>query len=393
MNVKSIGILAITAVVLLTSCFGTKDIPRERSHAAAQEGRNIKIGLVWPFELYKDLVGEGVELAVEQINEAGGILGKKIELVVRDDEADINEGLRIAESFAEDPDIMAVIGHCNSYVSLAVALTYETGQLIMFSPASTNPELTQKGYQYVFRNVPTDDMIGRKAAELCAEKGYKSIIICYSGNAYGLGLANAFERRARGLELKIVDRSSFNLGDAAEFEYILDKWEIFNYDAIFFAGLIDAGTTFITKAREREKAGGLAQEPLIHPIVGGDGIDSIELLKLPEELSREVLIVTMYNPYSWRPEAVSFNQSYIKKYSHDPDSWGALGYDALNIIVEAMRRAGSVDPKKVAPEIKKIEDWKGVTGTHTFDDRGDVAQKTLVLKFISDGEFKYLELE
>ena len=395
MKAKFIGILLIITAVLMISCFGTRDIPAERSRAAAQKDGTIKIGLVWPFELYKDLVGEGVELAVEQINEAGGVLGRKIELVVKDDAADINEGLKIAESFVEDPDVMAVIGHCNSYVSLAVALTYETGHLIMFSPASTNPELTQKGYRYVFRNVPTDDMIGLKAAELVAEKGYEKIIILYSSNPYGLGLANAFERGARGLDLKIIDRSFFNLGDAAEFEYIMDKWEIFNYDAVFFAGLIDAGITFITKTRQREKekAERSGQEPFVHPIVGGDGIDSLELLKLSEDLSRDVLIVAMYNPYSRRPEAVSFNQSYIKRYNHDPDSWGALGYDALNIIVEAMRRAGSVDPRKVAPAINKIEDWKGVTGTHTFDEKGDVAHKTLVLKFIYDGEFKYLELE
>jgi branched-chain amino acid transport system substrate-binding protein len=238
-------------------------------------------------------------------------------------------------------------------------------------------------------------MIGLKAAELVAEKGYEKIIILYSSNPYGLGLANAFERGARGLDLKIIDRSSFNLGDAAEFEYIMDKWEIFNYDAVFFAGLIDAGITFITKTRQREKekAERSGQEPFVHPIVGGDGIDSVELLKLSEDFSRDVLIVAMYNPYSRRPEAVSFNQSYIKRYNHDPDSWGALGYDALNIIVEAMRRADSVDPRKVAPAINKIEDWKGVTGTHTFDEKGDVAHKTLVLKFIYDGEFKYLELE
>ncbi len=395
MKIKAIGSFIIITAVLFVSCFGTKDFPAERSRAANQKDRTIKIGLVWPFELYKDLIGEGVELAAEQINEADGVLGRQIELVVKDDAADINEGLKIAESFVEDPDVMAVIGHCNSYVSLAVALTYETGHLIMFSPGSTNPELTQKGYRYVFRNVPTDDMIGRAAAQVCDEKGYENVIICYSSNPYGLGLANSFERSARGLEIKIIDRSSFSLGDAAEFDYIMDKWEIFSYDAVFFAGVIDAGLTFIAQTREREKetAERLGQEPFIHPIVGGDGLDSVELLKLPQEVSRDVFIVSMYNPYSWRPEAITFNQSYIKRYNHDPDSWAALGYDALNIIVEAMRRADSVDPKKVAPEIQKIKDWKGVTGTHTFDSNGDVVQKTLVLKFIYDGEFKYLEFD
>jgi len=395
MRLKSVGILVISAVIFMGSCFGRRDIPAERSRVAAREDRDIKIGLVWPFEVYGDLIDEGVELAVEQINESGGVLGKRIELVIEDDNADINEGLKIAESFAEDPDVMAVIGHCDSYVSLAVALSYEINDLIMFSPASTSPELTEKGYTYIFRNVLTDDMIGMKAAELCKEKGYESIIILYSGTTYGLGLANAFERRARDIGLRIVDRSSFNMGDVAEFEYILDKWEISGYDAVFFAGLVDAGMTFITRARQREmrEAERSGQEPVIHPIVGTDGIDSIELLKLPAESTRELYILAMYNPYSGRPEAEKFNQAYITKYNHDPDTWAALGYDALNIVVEAMRKAGSVDPKKAAPEIGKIANWRGVTGSHTFDDKGDVAQKTHVLKFIFGGEFKYLELE
>jgi branched-chain amino acid transport system substrate-binding protein len=376
-------------LVVLASCSKTMDVSQQRSRMARKENMPIKIGLVWPFQLYQDLIEEGVRLGIDQINESGGILGKQIELLVKDDQSDINEGLRIAERWAEDPEVMAVIGHCDSYVSLAVALVYEINGLIMFSPGSTSTELTEKGYRYVFRNVPTDSLVGEKTAQWCKDNDHTSIIISYAGTSYGLGLANSFERKARELGLRIHDRSVFNLGDAAEFDYILNRWKVYDYDAVFFAGLPDAGMSFITQLRRLESATG----DISHPVIGGDGLDTVALLTLPEEVSRDVFAVTMYNPYSSRVEAIRFNSAYLKRYNHDPDSWAALGYDALNIIAEAMRHAGSCDPRKAAPEIHKLKKWVGVTGTHTFNENGDVSEKTLALKFIFDGEFKYIDLE
>jgi len=379
-----IAVLMVLIIYLLAGCIGSSDISGKRSYIARQEGQKIKIGLIWPFELYKDFVAEGVQLAVDKVNQAGGILDRQVELVIKDDEANVNTGLLIAEEFSEDPEVMAVIGHCNSYVSLAVALTYETSELIMFSPSSTSPELTQKGYKYIFRNVPTDNLIGSRAAQLCLDKGYEKAVICYADNTYGLSLANAFEKEARRLDFKIVDRFSYNAGDASEFEYILDKWKVYDFDVIFFAGMIDAGLVLISKAR----AEGYRQA-----IIGSDGLDSLSLLTLDQKASEGVYIIAMYNPYSTRQEALDFNETFIKKYNKDPDSWAALSYDAVDIIFEAMRRADSVDPKKVAPEIGMIQEFVGVTGRHTFNKNGDVKEKSLALKFIYEDEFKYLDLD
>jgi len=383
-KVLKFTVLILLSIFLFTACTNGTNISGKRSRFAKGKSDHIKIGLVWPLNLYQDIIDKGVELAIDNINNTGGILGKQIELVIKDDEADVNVGLQIAEIFCEDPEIMAVIGHCNSYVSLAVALTYETSELIMFSPGSTTPELTEKGYGYIFRNVPTDNLIGTQAALFCKEKEYKKFVICYSNNTYGLGLANSFEKKAMDLDMKIVDRFSFGLGNESEFEYILDKWKIYDFDAIFFAGLIDAGLVFISKVRT---AG------YIKPIIGGDGLDSLNLLTLDKQLLQDIYIITMYNPYSGRKEVVDFNQAFIKKYNIDPDTWAALGYDAVNILIEAMKQANSVDPVKVAPEIRKIKNWIGVTGKHTFNDDGDVAEKSIVLKFIYDGEFKYLNID
>jgi branched-chain amino acid transport system substrate-binding protein len=383
------GLCVFALLIALASCARTMDVSQQRSRAAHRKDTPVRIGLVWPFEAYKDRIEEGVRLAMTQANESGGVLGRRLELLVKDDQSDVNEGLKIAEQFAEDPEVMAVIGHCDSYVSLAVALVYEINSLIMFSPGSTSTELTEKGNQYIFRNVPTDAMVGEKTAQWCRDNEYRNVLICYPATSYGLGLANSFERKARQLGIRIHDRSVFNLGDAAEFDYILNRWRVYDYDAVFYAGLPDTGMVFLTQLRQLEKETG----GITHPVIGGDGLDTVELLKLPAEVSRDVYAVTMYNPYSARPEAVAFNSAFVKAYNHDPDSWAALGYDAFNVIVEGMVRAGSCDPRKAAPEIHKLSRWLGVTGLHSFDAKGDVAEKTLALKFVFDGQFKYLDLE
>ncbi len=374
-------LLSILLTFLLFSCF-TDNVSKKRSKIAKRK-KIVKIGVAWPFELQKDLILEGLELAKEEINSNGGILKKKVELVPMDDKADVTEGLIIAEKLSENPEIMALIGHCNSYVSIETALTYETNKLLMFSPGSTNPELTKKGYSYIFRNVPTDDMIGQNASIVCKDRGYKNIVIAYADDTYGLGLANSFENIVLELGLKIVNRASFSDGSAKEFEYITDKWKVYDFDAIFFAGSIAPAIPFINTVRDKNYS---------QPIFGGDGLDSLELLKLDSDKNQNIFIVTLYNPESNRKEAVLFQKNFREKYGHDPDSWAAQGYDALNIITFAMKNAGSVDPIKVAAEIKKIKNWNGVTGVHTFNENGDVTNKPLVLKYIVNGTFKYMDL-
>ncbi len=149
-RVRLMGVALAFACCLVASC-EPSSVADRRSAYAARESGPVRIALVWPFSVYHDLIGEGVKLAVDEINGRGGVVGRPLELVTEDDGAEVEKGLLLAETLAEDPRVMAVIGHCDSSVSLSVALVYEISNLIMFSPASTSPELTQKGYAYVFR--------------------------------------------------------------------------------------------------------------------------------------------------------------------------------------------------------------------------------------------------
>lgn len=372
-----------TVVLIVSSCAPSRQTDRRSAYAKRKSGP-VKIALVWPFALYRDLIAEGVRLSVDEVNARGGVLKRPLELITEDDNAEVEKGLLLAETYTEDPQIMAVIGHRDSSVSLSVALTYEINNLIMFSPASTSAELTEKGYAYIFRNVPTDDLIGRKAAELCRQKELSSVAIVYSGDSYGLGMANAFERRINELRLKVTDRRSFNEGTPAEMDYILDRLEIYAMDGFFFAGPIDAGMIFLEKARER----GYSQ-----PVIGGEGLDSLHLLEMEPWITKNVFIMTAYNPYSGRQASLDFNAAFLKKFGHVPDSWAALGYDAVKVLVEAMERARSPDPVAVAPRLHALNNYAGVTGVHTFDEKGDVRDKTIVIKFIENRAFKYIDFK
>ena len=374
---------AAFCIVLLVSCAPAR-VSDQRSAYARRKSGPLQIALVWPLAAYHDLIGEGVRLAVDEINGRGGVLGRPLELMTEDDNAEVEKGLLLAETLADNPRVMAVIGHSDSSVSLSVALAYETNNLIMFSPASTSPELTEKGYAYVFRNVPTDELIGRAAAELCAEKGLSSVAIVYSEDSYGLGLANAFERRTHELEIKAADRRSFSEGRPAEMEYILDQLQLYDVDGFFFAGPIDAGAVFLEKVRERGYG---------EPVIAGNTLDSLRLLEMPPDVTKNLFIITTYNPYSGRQESLDFSTAFLKAYNHVPDSWAALGYDAVGVLALAMENAGSADPVKAAPALHAVRDYRGVTGIHTFDENGDVKDKTVVVKFLEKGVFKYADLK
>lgn len=231
---------------------------------------DIVIGLAWPVATKNSMLKEGVELAVDEINGQGGINGRKIRLVVKDDEGTVTGGVTVAQSLIQIPDLVAVIGHRASFVSIAASAIYEEAGIVMLSPASTAPSLTQKGYQLVFRNIPSDAEIARQLALFAARQGHRRMAIYYSEDSYGLGLANAFEDHAKNEGIKIVDRISY-YADGEDLERIAKKWSALDYDSIFVAHYMPDGAIFIADA---VKAG------ISLPFLAGDAMDTPELYEI-----------------------------------------------------------------------------------------------------------------
>ena len=359
-------ILMMVLVVLATGCTGTKD-----------KG-DIAIGVAWPFESNNSLFREGVELAVKEINQAGGIKGRKIQLEMKDDQASVALGMAIAQSFAQERQVAAIIGHRNSFVSIPASRIYEEAGLVMLSPASTAPELTKNDYQFIFRNVPSDDAIAREMAIYCSQQGQKRMVIYYSEDSYGVGLANSFEDHAKKEGIKVVDRISY-YGDLKDLARLHNKWRALDFDGIFIASGMPAGAEFIADGGQvgiavRYYAGNTMDSPLLHEIGG--------------KAAEGTVVGTIFNPDETRVEVQNFVANFIQEYNQPPSAYSAQGYDAVNLLAVAIGQAGDLDAAALADRLRGLKNLPGVAGYHSFDQNGDDVGDLVVIKTLRDGEFQ-----
>lgn len=379
---RAVGLLMLS---LLAACGGSGTPAEERARKAAENEGDVVVAVVWPWEARKEIrFGEGLDLAVEEINARGGINGRTLRLLREDDRGSVNEGRLVAQRLAENTDVVAVIGHLHSYVTVPAAAIYDLSGLVMLSPASTDAELTSKGYERVFRGIFTDRDTGRQMADYAASQGFRRIGIYYVRNDYGRALANAFEERASGAGLSIAARASYDDSQAPterSFANTLEEWTQMELDAIFVAGQVP-------------HAGHLVREIRRHgiqvPILGGDAMSSPALVQIGGEAAEGTVVISPFHATEPRPEVQRFTAAFAKRFSTDPDPGSALGYDAIRILAHAMERAGSADPEKVAPALRGLRDWGGVTGSFTFDSRGDLKERRLVKLVVRNGEFEYL---
>ncbi len=358
--------LVLTLLVLATGCMGTKG------------GGDIAIGVAWPFESNNSLFREGVELAVKEINQGGGIKGRKIRLVMKDDEASVAAGMAVAQSFAKERQVAAIIGHRNSFVSIPASRIYEEAGLVMLSPASTAPEMTRKGYRFIFRNVPSDEEIARKIAVFCSQQGQKRMVIYYSEDSYGVGLANSFEDHAKKAGIKVVDRISY-YGDLKDLERLHNKWKALDFDGIFIACGMPAGAEFIADGGQvgisvRYYTGNAMDSPLLHEIGG--------------RAAEGTVVGTIFNPADTREEVKKFVESFTKEYDKPPSAYSAQGYDAVKLLAAAIERAGDSDAAALAGHLRGMKNWPGAAGYHSFDKNGDDVGNLVVIKVLRDGELQ-----
>lgn len=373
--------LLFPLLLLVGGCGAAADVSQARAALARQGSGDIRIGVAWPFAKAGDLFLEGVELAVEEINGAGGVLGRRLAIMAMDDEGSVTRGMEIAQSLAENPEVVAVIGHRNSFISLPTAEIYEKAGLLMLTPGSTAPELTQKGYRFVFRSIPSDDAIGRRLVHYAYRQGHRRMVIYYVDDAYGRGLANAIEDHATGAGIRIVDRISY-YGDLNDLKYLHEKWRALGFDGIFVAETIPHGAELIAKMRE---------VGIQEPVMAGNALDSPALPEIAGEAAEGVVVGSVVNFQDERPIVQDFVRAFREKYGTFPNQWAAQGYDAVRLLAAAMEKAGTAEPAAVAETLRGMKSWPGVAGFHTYDESGDVDGELVVLKTVRQGMFVEIE--
>lgn len=424
--------LLLCFLLLSTGCDSTDDPALQRSRWAAKNTGDIKIGLATSFA-EASLLEEGVAMAVEELNNRPNkLLGRKVVLEVKDDKGNLEEGQRIAQNFADDPDIIAVIGHIYSSISIAVSTTYNYYGILMLSPASTATRFTQQSYKLVFRNIVTDKEIGKQLArfvkqqigpkkkqaallkkkeeELKEEDLAVKVMIFNARDDYGRGLANEFEKEAQAIGVVVLDRRSYDVvGKKVNVKNELKQWEYRknDFDAIFIAGVDPEATAIIRQIREMG---------FKHPICGGDGLGSQQVIDGADSnedgiSNAEGLVVALPNNFDETGNlkienkvAAERTQRFIKNMQEKEDkladAWAAQGYDAVMVLAQAIDDAQTTEPDRVAEALRNIKGWQGVTGPHTFDENGDVTSrykdkdgkevdgKKIGYLIVKDGEFK-----
>jgi branched-chain amino acid transport system substrate-binding protein len=368
---------------LLTAC-ENRSLAQERSYQLAQSKGDVVIAVAWPLQSGKKTLVDGIDLAVDEINQRGGILGgRQLRIVKKDDESSLTKGRLVAQEIVNNLEVAAVIGHLNTYIAAPAASIYEQAGLLMVTPGASGQKITETGSKLVFRSLPGNRDQGRQIADYAVAQGYRSVALYYIKNDYGVDLANYFEQRANEVGISIADRRSYNMG-GDNYAAILADWASFlKFDAIFLVGSLPESAQIVREARN---AG------IKRPIFGGAGLDSPLLITAGGSFVEGTVVFSLFNKDDPRTAVADFNVRFKDKFGKLPDSTAAQGYDTLNLLAQAMTRAQSVQPMQVANALRNTKGWLGVTGQHTFDEKGDLVAKPLSKMIVKNGRFVPFDL-
>ncbi|HWR82247.1 MAG TPA: ABC transporter substrate-binding protein [Candidatus Deferrimicrobium sp.] len=323
----------------------------------------------------------GLQMAVDDINNAGGVLGKKIHLLTEDTQSKPEEAATAVTKLISRDKVVAVIGEVSSSRSLAGAPICQANAIPMVSNASTNPEVTRKG-DYIFRVCYIDPFQG----EILAKFAYQSLnmkrvaILKDIRNDYSIGLAQFFVETYTSLGGEIAAEQAYSEGDI-DFKAQLTALKAANPEAVIVPGYYTEGALIVKQARELG---------MTMPIIGGDGWDSAKLLEVGGSAMNNTYFSTHYSADDPNPVVQNFAKRYREVYQETPDALAALGYDAGKILFDAISRAGTTQGSGIRDALAATRDFDGVTGKITIDkDRN--ARKPVVIIAVTEGRFTYKE--
>ncbi len=315
-------------------------------------------------------------LAIEEINAAGGVNGKMLTLYMEDSASQQEEAKNAARRLMEKNKVKVVIGEVASSLSLAVAPDCQQAKIPMVSPSSTNPELTRKG-DYIFRTCFTDDQQGAYVATYALTKGYKSgVILRDISSDYSKGQAKVIKQRFEAKGGKIIADEGYEQKQQ-DFNAVLTKIKPLKPDVIFIPGYYSEVGLIIKQAKE---------QGIEAAFMGADGWDAPQLKQLAGNLlDKDCYFVNHYSQSEDRPKVKEFVENFKKKYGEAPDALAACAYDAVGVVADAIRRAGSTEPKAIRDALAKTKDYDGVTGKTTINNERNASKSCVVLGF-KDGE-------
>ena len=369
--------LALVAALGVAGC-------GKRDEAA---GDTVRIGLAAPLTGPQSDIGldiqRGTQLGIEDLNAQGVEIGGrkvKLELLSEDDEANPSKATTVAQKLV-DSRVVAVVGHFNSGASIPASKVYADAGITQISPGSTNPRYTQQGYATTFRVVANDDQQGPAVASFLANtlKG-RNVAIIDDSTAYGQGLAATFEATVKAAGIDVLAHEHTTDKDT-DFAAILTKIKGKQPQYLFFGGIYSQAGPM---AKQMKSLG------LDVPLLAGDGVQTPKFIEVAGVAAEGTYASVPGLPKDKMPGGKAFLDRFQARFGKPVELFAPMGYDAVHVLVEAMRRAASSEPAKVLAELRKTR-YNGVIGPIEFDERGDLKNGPITINVVKDGTWQAVE--
>ena len=330
---------------------------------------------------YGQTAHRGAVLAIEEANAAGGVLGRRIELLTEDNQSKPGESATIVKKFISRDKVVAVLGEIVSSRTLEVAPICQNARIPLVSPGATAPEVTSKG-DYIFRACFIDPFVGTITAKFARGtlKAKRAAVLSSVSSAQSVGLARFFREKFTAEGGVIALEQKFNEGDK-DFRAQLTAIRAAEVDAIFIPAYYTEAALICKQARDLG---------LTIPLLGTDGWESSEFIAIGGKAVEGCYLVTHYSAENGSSVVKDFNTRYFQRWGTPSNALSALGYDAAKLLIDALRRAGTTNASTLRDALAATRDFTGAAGTITFDAQRNPNKSAVVLT-VRDGAFRFLQ--
>lgn len=382
---KKLSVLVSSLVVLslMSGCsFAT---------LGSKRSDNVKVGL--NYELtgnaasYGQSITSGIELAFEELNKNGGVLGKQLEEVKVDNKSDNTEAANIATRLASRDKVVALLGPATSGNTKAASPAALQNKVPLISASATAEDVTVdsngKVREFVFKTCFSDSFQGVMMSNFAYKdlNAKKAVVLVDTTSDYSKGLTKNFKETYKQLGGTVIAEEAYQAKET-DFKAVLTKIKGLNPEVLFVPGYYEEAGLIIRQARELG---------LNMPILGGDGYESPKLTELAGKSAlNKVYYTSHYSSKDTTPEVVKFKDAFSKKYGKEPDAFSALGYDMAYFFADALKRAGQVDSVKLKDALAATKDFKGVTGSFSIDSNHTPVKSVTVIE-MKNGEPTFLK--